>query len=94
VPGAPLTAALKLKTTVTLQHYIYNTITALHYNTTTLTSVQIGMISQFALLREPFSAYIARVRSLPGVYAHVSDQRVVNRELTLTDLTAVNVIKM
>ena len=29
-----------------------------------------------------------------GVYAHVSDQRVVNRELTLTDLTAVNVIKM
>ena len=51
--------------------------------------MKIRMISQSTLLGETFATHITRVRSLARVDAHVPDERVVNGELTLTDLTAI-----
>ena len=51
--------------------------------------MKIRMVSESTFLGKTFAADVARVRSLPRVDAHVSDECIVNSELTLTNLTAI-----
>ena len=50
------------------------------------------MVGEPALLREPFPAHLARVGALPGVDAHVPDERVVDGELALADLAPIRLL--
>lgn len=47
------------------------------------------MVCQPTFLGETFPAHVTSIGSLARVDAHVSDERIVNRKLTLTDLTTV-----
>ena len=51
--------------------------------------MQIRVIGEPAFLSKPFATHIAGVRSLARVDAHVSDERIVNGKLALTNLAAV-----
>ena len=51
--------------------------------------MKIRMVGESTFLGKTFAADVARVRSLTRVDAHVSDESVVNSELTLTNLTAI-----
>lgn len=68
---------------------VYETLAACGALVRSITSMKIRMVGESTFLGKTFAADVARVRSLPRVDAHVSDESVVNSELTLTNLTAI-----